>query len=309
MQSLFGLKPKAPARPADDLVRDSSIETFVEDVIEASQQTPVIVDFWAPWCGPCKQLGPALEKLVRAAKGAVRMVKINVDENPELAAQMRVQSIPAVYAFFGGRPIDGFVGAQPDSQLKQWVAKLAEASGAPQAPTGIPEALAHAKTALTAGDLATAVTYFGAVLQRDPANADAIAGMGKCLLAEGNIDRARDLLAKLPPDAAKSADIQGLKAALEIADQAAALRPLSALQAVLAADIDDHQARIDLAVRLFALGDAAGAIDALLDSIRRDRAWNEEAARKQLLKLFEALGHTHPTTVQGRRKLSTLLFS
>jgi len=298
------------APPAADLIKNGSTAAFMADVIDASHDHPVIVDFWAPWCGPCKQLGPALEKAVKEAKGAVRMVKINVDENQELAQQMRIQSIPAVYAFKDGRPVDGFVGALPDSQVKQFVQRLGAGGGAPQGPSPIEQAVEMAKQALSSGDNARAGAIFGQVLQHEPGNVPALAGLARSLLAERKFDEARQTLDRVPQESAAHADVTAARASLELAvagDKAKG--ELDGSKAKLAKDPADHQARYDLALALFATGEREAAIEELLAIVRRARTWNDEAARKQLLKFFEAMGPTDPLTVASRRKLSSILFS
>ncbi len=298
--------PPAAASP----IKDSNTESFMADVIDASQQVPVIVDFWAPWCGPCKQLGPAIEKAVREARGAVKLVKIDIDQNQELAAQMRIQSIPAVYAFFKGRPVDGFMGAIPESQIKTFVQRLVKTAGGAAGPSPVEQALEQAEAALTEGDPGTASAIFGQVLQHEPTNAVAIGGLARCHLQAGEIAEAKRLLDSAPPEAAKDKSVAAARAALELAEQAAAASgAVPELLRKLELDPNDHQARFDLALALYAEGKNEEAIDTLLEIVRRNRAWNEEAARKQLVKIFEALGPTDPVTVAGRRKLSSILFS
>jgi putative thioredoxin len=306
-----GVLGQSPANGAAGLIKDGSTESFMADVIDASSQAAIIVDFWAPWCGPCKQLGPALEKAVVAAKGAVRLVKINVDENQELAAQMRIQSIPAVFAFKDGRPVDGFVGALPEGQVKQFVQKLvALGPGGGEAASPVADALALAKSAQQAGDMARAANIWTQVLQMEPANLEAIAGLARFAVANKDFAKAKELLARVPADQAGHAEIAAAKAALELAEAGAKTAGATAeLEARLAQNPKDHQARLDLAGALFAAGEREKAIDQLLYSIRLDRAWNEQAARKQLLKLFEAVGLADPLTVASRKRLSAILFS
>ncbi|HLI20233.1 MAG TPA: thioredoxin [Stellaceae bacterium] len=305
MEAIIG--GAAPATEPN-LIKNGSTDSFMADVIDASHDAAVVVDFWAEWCGPCKQLGPMLEKAVRDAKGAVRMVKINVDENKELAAQMRIQSIPAVYAFRDGRPVDGFVGAVPESQIKQFIGKLA-ATAAPGA-SPITEAVALAKEALAAGDQPRAANIFAQVLQHDPGNVDAMSGLAKIAIAKKDLKQAAEILAKIPAEYAKHADVLAARASLELAQEGAkAAGAIGELQARLEKDPKDHQARLDLSSALFAAGQREEAIDQLLDLVRRDREWNEQAARKQLVKFFEAIGPGDPLTVQARKRLSSILFS
>ncbi len=313
MFSIPPAKPTAGAAPAaGDLIKDSSDRAFMADVIEASQAVPVIVDFWAPWCGPCKQLGPILEKAVLAAKGKVRLVKIDTDKDPMVASQLRVQSIPAVYAFFQGRPVDGFMGALPESQVKAFVEKLVKLAGAAGGGEGdiLEEALAQAKEALEAGDTQTASEIYGEILQADPENlnAAAYAGLVRCLIVSDDLARAKQMLDKVPEQIAKDKEIAAVRSALEVAEQAANAGPIPELTEKVAQNPDDHEARFDLALALFAAGKREAAVDELLELVRRDRAWNDEAARKQLVKFFEAFGPTDPLTVQTRRRLSSILF-
>ena len=305
MQTLFGSSAAPAKAPA---VKDVTTATFMTEVMEASREAVIVVDFWAPWCGPCKTLGPMLEKAVAETKGSVRMVKINVDENQQLAAQMRVQSIPTVYAFFDGRPVDAFQGALPESQVKAWVKKLASLAAENDPAAQIADALAQAKEALAAGDAVTAQGIYGQILQVEPENVEAIAGMGRMALLAGHIDVAKEVLAQVPKDKLGHSDVLALKSGIELAEQTAELGSRADLEGRLSRDANDHQARFDLALLLYAEDDKQGAVDHLLDLIQRDRAWNEEAGRKQLLKLFEAFGFSDPISVAGRRRLSTLLF-
>ncbi len=297
----------APTSPPAPLVKESDTKNFVADVIKASADVPVLVDFWAPWCGPCKQLGPVLEKVVAEHKGKVRLVKLDVDKNQPLAAQMGIQSIPAVYAFYRGQPVDGFMGAQPESAIRAFVEKLLKVSGGKM--PGLDEILAKADEALTAGDLETANAIFVTVLEQDPTSAAAYAGLIKVALAAGQPTEAQAMLDEAPPEVAQAKELAGIRAQLALAAQAPALtgNP-DALRATVDAEPDNHQARFDYAQALYAQGDVEAAMDQLVEIIKRDRAWNDEAARKYLLTLFEALGPMHEHTIAGRRKLASVLF-
>jgi putative thioredoxin len=295
---------------AADLIKDSNQQQFAQDVIDVSMQVPVIVDFWAPWCGPCKQLGPAIEKVVKEAKGAVKLVKINVDENQALAGQLRIQSIPAVYAFFQGRPVDGFVGAQPESQLKQFVQQLTKMGGAAAGPSPIDEALDQAEAALAENDHGAAGAIFDQVLAHESDNVRAIAGLLRCSIATGDLAGAREMVEGLTPEMLKNAAVASAITQLDLAEAGQkAAGQTQQLQARIDADPKDFEARHDLAVAQFAAGEREAAIDQLLAIFKANRAWNEEAARKQLVKFFEAMGPTDPLTLAGRRKLSSLMFS
>jgi putative thioredoxin len=288
-------------------VKDVTTASFMAEVVDASFDQPVIVDFWAPWCGPCKQLGPILEKVVRGANGAVRMVKLNIDENPEIAQQMRIQSIPAVYAFKDGRPVDGFVGALPESQVKQFVQRLGGGGGGP---SPVDEALAMAKAAVQTGDHASAVALYSQILQHEPEHIEALGGLARALVARGELDKAQQALARVPKESANHADIVAARAALELAEQAQkAMGSAGKLRARLEQNPDDHEARLELATALFGSGEREAAVDELLNLYKRDRNWDEGAARKQLVKFFEAMGPTDPLTLSARRRLSSLMFS
>ncbi len=291
-------------------VKDATEASFVADVIEASGELPIIVDFWAPWCEPCKQLTPLLEKLVGAAKGTMRLVKVNVDESPALAQQLRIQSVPSVYAFYQGRPVDGFTGALPESELKAFFDRLLKQTGAGDGGEALVQALEQAKAALEEGDPTTAAERYGAILATQSDNADAVAGLVRCHVATGDHERARGLLDSLEDQLASSSPVQAARTALELAEQSQQSGgDLSQLKAQSAQNPDDHQARFDLALAQFANEQQEEAMESLLEIIRRDREWNEQAARLQLLKFFEVLGQAHPVTMAGRRSLSTLIFS
>jgi putative thioredoxin len=287
-------------------VKDTNLQSFAADVLQASLEVPVIVDFWAPWCGPCKTLGPVLEKVVGEAKGAVRLVKVNIDENPEIAQQLRIQSIPTVYAFKNGQPVDGFMGAIPESQVKTFVASLI-GPGGPEPEDE--DALAAAADALAARDLGRAAQIYGQILQEDPGNPKAAAGLAKCYLESGDLDRAKATLGLVRPDSANDEAIRAVDAELQLKEKAAGAGDIAALRAKAAADPADLQARYDLALALDAKGQREAALEELLEIVKRDRKWNEEAARKQLVTLFEAMGPTDPRTIAARRRLSSLLFS
>ena len=287
-------------------IKDATEATFMADVVEASMEVPVIVDFWAPWCGPCKTLGPALEKALTEAKGKVRMVKIDVDQNQRIAAQMRVQSIPAVFAFVGGQPVDGFLGAQSPAQIKQFVERLVAMSGGND---GLVEALALAEEMLGEGAAADAAQTFSAILVEDEGNVAAIAGLARAHLALGEVERAREILALAPADKAGDSAILAARAQIDLAEMSAGAGETADLRAAVERNPDDLQARYDLAMALVGGGDNAGAIDALLELFRRDREWNEGAAKAQLFKIFDSLGPKSEEAQKGRRRLSSMIFA
>lgn len=302
--------PPAAKEAASPHVKDSGLATFTADVLEASREVPVIVDFWAPWCGPCKQLGPILEKLVHAANGAVKLVKVNIDENPEIAQQLRIQSIPTVYAFKNAQPVDGFMGALPESQVKAFVGALIEGGHGHGGAEHSEEVLAMAAEAFAAGDIGSAAQAYGHVLQDDPGNPRAVAGLARCYLKSGDVERARTSLQLVRPDAAGDEAIRAVEAELKLSENAQAPRgEIEVLKARLNGDPNDHQARFELALALDAGGERESALDELLEIVRRDRKWNDDAARKQVVILFEAMGPTDPRTLDARRKLSAILFS
>jgi putative thioredoxin len=297
------------AAPADDLIKDTTEATFMADVVEASQTTPIIVDFWAPWCGPCKTLGPQLEAAVTAAKGAVKMVKINVDEAQGIAGQLQVQSIPTVYAFYQGQPIDGFQGAVPQSEIAAFVDRVVKASGGESATDTLNDAVEAAEEMLADGQADDAAQTFAAILGEDPMHAAAYGGMVRAHIAMGDLDQAEGVLNAAPIEISTAPELEAAHAQLELARQAADAGPVADLTASVEADVNDHQARFDLAQALYANDDAEGAVDQLLELFKRDREWNEAAAKTQLFTIFEALKANDPIALNGRRKLSSLIFA
>jgi len=303
------LDPNAPpAAPAGDLIKDSSEAAFAQDVIEVSQEVPVIVDFWAPWCEPCKQLGPLLEKVVTEANGAVKMVKIDIDQNQNLAQQLRIQSIPAVYAFYQGKPVDAFQGAQPESQIREFVTKLTQTAGTEEK-SPVDEALEQAEALIESGQFEQAGAVYSQVVQHAPDNITAKAGLARCCIETGNTAGAQELIDTLSDDERMDTAFTSVISALDLAEKAAEAGDLGPLQVAVEANPKDHEARYNLALALYAGGQAEAAIDALIEIIRQNRGWNDDAARLELLKLFEAIGPTDPLTMDGRKKLSSILFS
>ncbi len=294
--------PPAPGGAGGELIKHGSDATFMADVVEASRIQPVIVDFWAEWCGPCRQLTPALEKAVAAAKGAVKLVKIDIDKNPRIAGQLRVQSIPTVYAFQDGQPVDGFQGALPESQVKAFIERLGGVAG----PSDAEALLEMAKESLEVGDMGGAAQAYAGVLQVEPQNLKAIAGLARCYLTGGDAERAQEVADMAPPEASDP-DLQAVRAALAL--QAEATGETAVFEQRLAADADDHEARFELAKVLAGRGELAAAADHLLRIVEKDRGWNEDGARKQLLTVFEAAGPMSEVARNGRRRLSSLLFA
>lgn len=295
------------AAPAADsnVVYDTSTATFAKDVIEASKDAIVLVDFWAEWCGPCKQLTPIIENVVQSYGGKVRLAKLNVDKHPAISGQLRIQSLPTVYAFLDGRPIDGFTGAQPESAIRAMIDRHLEAAE----DASLAETLAEAQQALEDGDLQGAAQVFAMILQSDSQHPAALAGLAQCYLKSGDIERARQTIELVPPDKLSDPNVTSVLAALDLADRAANAVDTSELEARIASNPADHEARLELAVAKAGNGDKERAVDELIDLFRRDRAWNDEAARKQLVQFFEAWGPKDPHTLDGRRKLSALLFA
>jgi putative thioredoxin len=290
---------------AADVVKDTTTQTFMKDVLEESKRQPVLVDFWAPWCGPCKQLTPVLEKAVRGAKGKVKLAKMNIDEHPAIPGQMGIQSIPAVIAFSNGQPVDGFMGALPESQVVAFLERLTKGKVAPDDQ----DALTAADAALTKGDAASAAQLYAQLLQEDGQNVHALAGLARCYVETGALEQAKQTLAMVPEAKQNEAPVAAARAALEIAEQAKSLGPLAELEDKVRANPLDHQARFDLAIALNAKGKREEAAQHLLEIVRRDRKWNDDGARKQLVQFFEAWGFADPAAVEGRKKLSSILFA
>lgn len=305
----LGTGATAPAAN-DDFIKDGTDASFMADVLEASKSATVIVDFQAEWCGPCKTLGPILEEAVRGAKGAAKLVRIDIDQNPQFASQLRVQSIPAVFAFVDGQPVDGFMGAVPASEAKAFVERVAKmgAGGGDQG-DGLDEALDAADEMLAQGAAPDAAQTFAAILGEDPQNPRAIAGLASALVASGQVDQAKATLDAAPPELAEDPRISAVRAQIELDEQAGDVGEIEELRARVEAQPDDHQARYDLALALLGARDAEGAIDELLELFRRDREWNDAAARAQLLKIFESLGDKDPVGLRGRRRLSSMIFA
>jgi len=293
------------ATAPDGFVKDTTTQAFVKDVIEESKRQPVLVDFWAPWCGPCKQLTPVLEKVVRAAKGKVKLVKMNIDEHPSIPGQLGIQSIPAVIAFANGQIADGFMGALPEGQVTAFIERVTKdkIGGAAQ------DLLKEAEAALAGGDPAGAAEIYAELVTEDPTNVTAIAGLARCYFETGAVDKAKQTLATVPEAKRNDPAVAAVRSQIELAEQAASLGPIAELEKQVAANPLDHQARFDLAVALNAKGERAAALDHLIEIVRRDRKWNDDGARKQLVQLFEAWGPTDEATVAGRRRLSSVLFA
>jgi putative thioredoxin len=298
------LQPAGTAA-ADVSIRDTTTQTFVKDVIEESRRQPVLVDFWAPWCEPCKQLTPVLEKVVKAAKGKVKLVKMDIDKHPSVAGQLGIQSIPAVIAFVNGQPADGFMGALPESQVVAFLERLTRDKMGGEAK----DLLAAADAALAKGDATGAAEIYAQVLADDSANAPAVAGLVRCYVQTGALDQARQTLAMVPKDKENDAAVAAARAALELADQAKTVGPVADLEQKVAANPLDHQARFDLALALNSKGRRQDALEQLITIVKRDRKWNDDGARKQLVQFFDAWGPTDEATIEGRKRLSSILFA
>jgi putative thioredoxin len=296
------------APQAVDLIKETTTQTFVKDVIEESKRQPVLIDFWAEWCGPCRQLTPILEKAVRNAKGRVKLVKMNIDQHPAIPGQMGIQSIPAVIAFVGGQPADGFMGAIPESQVNAFIEKLTKGVPAAGEPS-IAEILKEAETLLSEGDAASAAQVYAEALSADATNIAALAGLAKCYITTGAVEQAKQTLAMVPESKRNDVAVKAVQAAIDLAEQAKSVGPIAELEQKVAANPLDHQARFDLATALNAAGKRGEATGQLLEIVRRDRKWNDDGARKQLVQFFEAWGGADEATVEGRKRLSTILFS
>lgn len=297
----------ATPQAATALIKDTTTRTFVQDVIEESKRQPVLIDFWAPWCGPCRQLTPVIEKAVTAAKGKVKLVKMNIDENPEIPGQMGIQSIPAVIAFVNGQPADGFMGAVPESQVNAFIDKLT--AGMPGAEPTAAELLQEAEAVLAEGDPATAASIYGEVIAADAGNIAAIAGLARCYVETGAIEQAKQTLELVPAAKREDAAVKAVQAKIDLVEQANALGPVTELEQKVAANPLDHRARFDLAIALNGANQRSEATGHLLEIVKRDRKWDDDGARKQLIQFFDAWGPTDEATVDGRRRLSTILFS
>jgi putative thioredoxin len=296
---------QAQTAAADGLIKDTTTQTFVKDVIEESKRQPVLIDFWAPWCGPCKQLTPVLEKAVRAAKGKVKLVKMNIDEHPAIPGQMGIQSIPAVIAFVNGQPADGFMGALPESQVMAFLERLTKDRIGGEAK----DLLKAADAALVEGDPAGAADLYAQLLEEDNTNVHALAGLARCYVETGAIDQAKQTLALVPDSKRNEASVLAAQAALDLVEQAKSLGPMSDLEQRVAANPLDHQARFDLALALNSKGRRLEALDHLISIVKRDRKWNDDGARKQLVQFFDAWGPTDEATIEGRKRLSSILFA
>ena len=299
------LQDSAAATTADTAIKDTTTQAFVKDVIEESRRQPVLVDFWAPWCGPCKQLTPVLEKVVRAAKGKLKLVKMNIDEHPSIPGQMGIQSSPAVIAFVNGQPAVGFLGALPQSQVTAFIERLTKGRVSAEDK----DLLQAAESALAEGNAAGAAQLFARILADDPTNVPALAGLVRCYVATGALEQAKQTLAMIPEGKRSETAVAAARAALELAEQASALGPIAELEQKVAANPLDHQARFDLALAHNAKGRRKEALDHLIEIARRDRKWNDDGARKQLVQLFDAWGPTDEATVDGRKRLSSILFA
>jgi putative thioredoxin len=298
----------AAPQAVPDLIKETTTQTFVKDVIEESKRQPVLIDFWAEWCGPCRQLTPILEKAVRAAKGRVKLVKMNIDQHPAIPGQMGIQSIPAVIAFVNGQPADGFMGAIPESQVNAFIEKLTKGVPAAGEPN-IAEILKEAEALLAEGDPGAAAQVYAEVLSFDATNIAALAGLAKCYVTSGAVDQAKHTLAMVPDSKRNDPAVKAVQAAIDLAEQAKSVGPIGELEQKIAANPLDHQARFDLATALNAAGKRGEATTQLLEIVKRDRKWNDDGARKQLVQFFEAWGGADEATIEGRKRLSTILFS